>query len=262
LRATHFVGAETFVGKARVEVVAEVDISALELEARDGRYVGGVELLLVTAHRESGEFFRYDQRVDLKLLPQSRDRMLKTWLPIRRSFELKQGGYQAKVVVRDTRSGRVGTVAHRFELPELAGFRVSTPVLSDSHRDGAARVEEQVPAVARREFEQGEELFCRFEVCGAQKDGSGMPRVSMGYAVKHADGSLLKAVAPAEIQPTSLGHLSRLFRFDLQAARPGDYELVMIFYDHVAAKSLELTEAFAVLGAGALERRAQARPGS
>jgi hypothetical protein len=156
----------------------------------------------------------------------------------------------------------VGTVAHRFELPELAGFRVSTPVLSDSHRDGAARVEEQVPAVARREFEQGEELFCRFEVCGAQKDGSGMPRVSMGYAVKHADGSLLKAVAPAEIQPTSLGHLSRLFRFDLQAARPGDYELVMIFYDHVAAKSLELTEAFAVLGAGALERRAQARPGS
>jgi len=261
LRMTHFVGDETILGKARVEVVTEVDLRALELEARDGRHLGGVEFLLVSAQRETGESFRYDQKLELKLLPATRERLRKTWFPIRRDFELPPGSYQAKIVVRDVRSGRVGTVVHRFDVPDLAEFRVSTPVLTAGLREEDEGAPDEVPPVARREFERGEELSCRFEVYGARKDGSGMPRVDMGYVVRRVDGGVLKGVAPAAIQPTSLGKLSRLFRFGLQAAPPGDYELVMIFYDHLAGKSLELTEPFSVLDEGALER-ASARAGS
>ena len=76
----------------------------------------------------------------------------------------------------------------------------------------------------------------------------------MGYVVRRVDGSVLKGVAPAETRPASLGKLSRLFRIGLQAAEPGDYELVMIFYDHVSGKSLELKERFSVLAEGALEQ--------
>jgi VWFA-related protein len=260
LRMTHFVGDETMLGKARVQVVTEVDLRALDLEPREGRYLGGVEFLLVTARRETGEFFRYDQKVDMKLLPATRERLRKTWFPIRREFELPPGGYRAKIVVRDKRSGRVATVAHRFDVPDLGEFRISTPVLTDSRREGAAGAEEEVLPVARRAFERGEELSCQFEVYGAQKDGAGMPRVDMGYVVRRADGSVLKGVAPAEIRPTSLGKLSRLFRFGLQAAEPGDYELVMIFYDHLSGKSLEQKEPFSVLAEGGLEQ-ASARPG-
>jgi VWFA-related protein len=252
LRMTHFVGDETMLGKARVEVVTEVDLRALDLEPTEGRYLGGFDFLLVAARRDTGESFRYDQKVEMKLLPATRDRLLRTWFPVRREFELPPGGYQAKIVVRDKRSGRVATVSHRFDVPDLGAFRVSTPVLADSRRPEGDGAEEQVLPVARREFEQGEELSCRFEVYGAQKDGSGMPRVDMGYAVRRADGSVLKGVAPAEIRPTSLGKLSRLFRFGLQTAEPGDYELVMIFYDHVSGKSLELKEPFAVRAEGSL----------
>ena len=254
LRMTHFIGGETFLGEARVEVVTEVDLGALELEGREGRYLGGVEFLLVTAHRETGEFFRYDQKVEMNLLPGTRDRLRKTWFPIRREFELPAGDHQAKIVVRDMRSGRVGTVVHRFEVPHLDEFRVSTPILSDTGPVEGKDPGERVAPVARRQFEQGKVLFCEFEVYGAQKDGSGMPRVDMGYVVKRADGSVFKAVAPVEIRPTSLGELSRLFRFGLQTAQPGDYELQMIFYDRVAAKSLEIAERFSVLAEGAVEQ--------
>jgi len=259
LRITHFVGDETVLGKARVEVVTEVDLRALDLEPKEGRYLGGLEFLLVTAHRETGEFFRYDQKVDMKLLPATRERLRKTWFPIRREFELQPGGYQAKIVVRDVRSGRVATVAHRFDVPALGGFRVSTPVLADG-REGGEGAEKQVLPVARRAFEQGEELTCRFEVYGAQKDESGMPRVAMGYALRGADGSVVKQVEPTEILPTSLGQLSRLFHLGLQAAQPGNYELVMAFYDHLSGKNLVLREPFSVLAPGALEQ-ASARPG-
>jgi hypothetical protein len=252
LRMTSFVGEETLLGKARVEVVTEVDLRSLDLEVLEGRYRGGVEFLLVAVNSETGDLSRYDQKVELKLLPATRERLGKTWFPIRREFELPQGAYQAKIVVRDRRSGRLATVAHKFDVPDLAGFRVSTPVLTDSRQEGGERAEQATLPVARREFEQGEELVCRFEVYRAQVDGSGMPRVFMGYAVRRADGTVFKRVEPSEIRPTSLGNLSRLFRFGLEAAPPGEYELVMAFFDLVSGKRLEIREAFSVLPEGAL----------
>ena len=258
LRMTHFVGDEAMIGKAKVEVVTEVDLRALELQASGGRYLGGVEFLLVAAHRETGEFYRYDEKVELKLLPATRDRLRKTWLPIRRDFELQAGGYQAKIVVRDMRSGRVATVVHDFDVPDPGAFRVSTPVITDVQERGDGP-EGAAAKLARRQFEQGQMLLCQFDVYGADKDGSGMPRVAMGYVVKGVDGSMVTGVDPAEIRPTSVGKLSRAFRFGLEATPPGDYELVMILYDRLSGKSLELREPFSVLAEGALEQ-ASAHP--
>jgi VWFA-related protein len=251
LRMTTLVGEETTLGKARVDVVTEVDLRAVSLEERDGRYAGGVAFLLVAVHRESGELYRYDQKVELNLLPASRERLGRTWFPIRREFELPTGPYEAKIVVRDPRAGRVATVSHRFDVPELGGFRVSTPVLTDTPPDGAPGAEPPAP-VARRAFERGEDLSCRFEVYGAAVDPTGVPRVFMGYALKRADGSIVRRVEPAEIRPTSLGGLSRLFYLRLQGTEPGEYELVMAFFDRVSGKSLEIREPFSVLAEGAL----------
>jgi hypothetical protein len=252
LRMTSFVQDETLMGKARVVLVAEVDVRALLLEMVEERYRGGIGFLLVAVNRETGDLFRYDQKVDMRFLPATRERLLKTWFPIRREFELPQGSYQAKIVVRDLGSSRVATVAHKFEVPDLAGLRVSTPVLTDAAPERTQETGEQALPVARREFEQGGELYCQFEVYGAKQEGSTFPRVAMGYAVRRADGTVFKLVEPVEIRPTSLGKLSRLFRFGLQGVPPGEYDLVMAFYDILAEKQLEIREPFSVRPAGAL----------
>ena len=127
LRMTHFVREETLLDKARVFVSTEVDIRTLGFEETDGRALGALQVLLVVVGRETGESFRYDQTVELKLLPAEREEMSRTWLPIVRDFELGPGKYQAKIVVRDKATGRVGTVVHELEVPDLASFRVSTP---------------------------------------------------------------------------------------------------------------------------------------
>ncbi|HEY6547346.1 MAG TPA: VWA domain-containing protein, partial [Vicinamibacteria bacterium] len=258
LRMTHFVGEEALLGKARVRLATEVDVRTLDLEERDGRYRGGVEFLLVAARRETGEFSRYDQKVELSLLPATRDRLGKTWFPILRDFELSPGGYQAKIVVRDRRSGRVGTVVHEFDVPALDGFRVSTPVLTDDRGPGGEGPGAEIAPVARREFAPGTPLFCQVEVYGAQKDESGMPQVALGYVVRHADGRVVTRVDPAVVRPTSLGKLSPLIRLSLQSAPPGDYELVMAFLDLVGGKMLEVKEPFSVLAEGASDPAARA----
>jgi VWFA-related protein len=252
LRMTHFVGDEKSLGKAAVLVTTEVDIRALDFEEKEGRSVGELQFLLVVAHRKSGEFFRYDQGVAMKLQPQTRERMARFWYPITRDFELKSGDYQAKMVVRDTRTKRVGTVIHEFEVPSLGALRASTPVLSDTQQGPNAVIAEGLPGgrlvpLARREFPTGSDLLCQFEVYGAKPDEkSGMPRVVHGYLVRRSDGSLLTSMEPSVINPTSLGKLTRMFGFRLVDTPPGDYEILMTIRDDLAGQSMEIVEPFTV----------------
>jgi hypothetical protein len=253
LRMTHYVGDERMLGKAAVVITTEVDVRNLGFEQKDGRNLASLQFLLVVAQRETGEYFRYDQTYNLKLLPATRERLERQWFPISRDFELAPGDYQAKMVIRDVRTGRVGTVMHEFEVPKIDEFRVSTPVLSDQVQ--ATPSAEGVPGgqltvVARREFENNVRLLCRIEVYGAQKDEkTGMPKVSHGYVVRRSDGSLLTAVEPSVIQPTSLGQLSRLFGFLLNDAEPGEYEIQMSVRDELSGKALELREPFTIVPA-------------
>jgi VWFA-related protein len=252
LRMTHFVGDEKSLGKAAVLVTAEVDIRALEFEEAEGRSLGDLQFLMVVAHRASGEFFRYDQGVSMKLQPATRERYSRFWFPITRDFELKSGDYQAKIVVRDTRSKKVGTVIHEFEVPPLGTLRTSTPVLSDTQQNPNSVIAEGLPggrlvALARREFATGSDLLCQFEVYGAKPDEkSGMPKVVQGYLVRRSDGSILTSMEPSVINPTSLGKVTRLFGFRLTDAAPGNYEILMTIRDELAGQSMEILEPFTV----------------
>jgi VWFA-related protein len=263
LRMTHYVGAEKMLGKAAVVVVSEVDVRNLGFEEQDGRSLASLQFLLVVSQRETGEYFRYDQTYNLKLLATTRERLQRQWFPIARDFELAAGDYQAKMVIRDTRTGRVGTVIHDFVVPPIEEFRVSTPVLSDQMQpnpSGEGVPGGQLAVIARREFEQGSQLLCRIEVSGGKKDDkSGMPNVTHGYVVRRSDGQVITAVEPSMIQPTSLGLLTRLFGFRLES-EPGEYEMRMSVRDELNGRALELREPFTIVPAAALPAPAAAAP--
>jgi hypothetical protein len=216
------------------------------LKDDEGRAADTLQYLLVAANRDTGELFRSDQKVDLKLPNETRELLARTWLPIVRDFELRPGRYRAKVVVRDTASGKVGTVSHDFEVPDTSQFRASTPVLSDL-REQAPGGGEQLALVARRDFAQGAALYCQLEVYGATRlEDSGLPRVSMGYEVRDIDGTLLTRDPPSLIAPTPRGAVSRMIGFSLATAAPGDYELSLRIRDELSGKTIVLREPFHV----------------
>jgi VWFA-related protein len=265
IRMTHYVGAEMILGKASVLMVAEVDIRGLTFTEQEGRQVGEIEFLMVVAHRESGEFFRYDQSIKLKLRPSTRQRLNRIWFPILRDFELQSGDHQAKIIVRETATGQIGSVVHEFRVPPLDGFRVTTPILTDNHQKDENGLPVNPQPLARREFPQGEDLLCQFEVYGAEKDESGMPQVLQGYEVRRPDGSVLTRLEPSLIRPTSIGALTRMFGFKLDDATPGAYEMVMTFEDQLSGEKLVLHEPFEVvesLSNATAEKSAAATPSS
>jgi VWFA-related protein len=272
LRMTAYVFDETLMGKSQTLVAADIDIRNLSFEEKDGRSVDTLEFMMVVAHRETGEFFRYDQKMDLKLSPATRKKFEQSWVPVVRDFELKPGLYQAKIVVRDKNAQKIGTLTHEFEVGDPAQFRISTPILSDTLqplKEGDPANKRPVPAMlARRTFTgAGGEgmIYCSIDVYGASKDPkTGMPQVAMGYVVKKAsDGSTVARIDPTPIRPTTLGKLSRLVGVGLNQFEPGDYDFVLQVQDQVSGRAIEQKEAFSVGPAtGAAPAAATAPPAS
>jgi VWFA-related protein len=247
IRMTSFVFDETLLGKANVLVAADVDVSGFAFQELEGRFADTMEFLMVVAHRETGEFFRYDQKMEMKLLPATRERVARSWMPIVRDFELSPGGYQAKLVVRDKNNGSIGTLVHEFEVPDLASLRVSSPILSDTLQPPTEKGATPRPAMAVRRAFAPATIYAQFEVYGAAREkGSAMPKVTAGYQMLRSDGTVAVQVAATQITPTSLGRLARLVGASLAEAQDGDYEFVLTVTDQVANKTVEVREPFKI----------------
>jgi len=249
MRMTAFAGEETMLGKARTLVVIEVNLDEFEFQEGEGRFTDTLEFALVVVHRESGEFFQYDQQIVMKLRPETREFLDQNWYYLERDFELEAGGYQAKIVVRDKNAGTIGTLVHEFEVPDLGEWRVSSPVLTtrvQPYPEG----EEGPPRLlkmANRDFVLGSFMYCQFDIFGAAKElNTGMPHVKGGYEIVGKDGTVLTRVDATLIRPTSLGRLSRLVGAPLNAA-PGDYEFILSLTDEISGKTIEKREPFKIV---------------
>jgi hypothetical protein len=219
----------------------------VEYRQEADRSNGALAFLIEAQHRESGEYYRYDQKIELSLLPETRRKLEQTGYSVAREFTLPSGGYQAKVVVRDLNSGKLGSVVHDFDVPKVGPLRVSTPVLSDSLEQDTSGNRRPVLQV-RRSFATDAVLYCQFSVYGARKeDSSLMPRVRAGYEIRRADGVVFKRTEPTPINPTSVGALLRLHGIALRGAQPGEYELVLTVRDDLADQAVEMREPFEIV---------------
>jgi VWFA-related protein len=248
LRVSSFVFDEVALDQMSVQLAVEIDVRGLAFQTDVDRSTDALAFLIEAQHRESGEYYRYDQKLELALLPETRRKLERDGYGVAREFTLPPGAYQAKVVVRDLNSGQVGSVMHEFEVPKAGSLRVSTPVLSDSLEQGEGGSRRPV-LQARRSFATDAMLYCQYSVYGAARDEKGdlMPRVTAGYEIRRTDGVVFKRAAPTPINPTSLGSLLRLNGIALRGAQPGEYELVLTVKDELAGQSVEVREPFEIV---------------
>lgn len=243
LRALAQIFGEGAPGQARVLLTVEADIRALAFALSGSASRDTLQTLLVVAHRDTGEFTRFDQQFEMALKPETRAGYERTWFPIVRELKLSPGPYQAKVVVRDANSGRVGTVSHDFEVPAEVGLRLSSLVVSDRLRDDGPAESRTPDPIARRRFAAAGVLHCRFEVYGAARDpATGQPSVTAGFSLRRGDGRVLAAAAETPMRPGSDGSLTRSLGVPLDGAPPGRYEVIVLVTDLVAGRSAEARE--------------------
>ncbi len=230
-----------------VVIAAEIDTRALRFKEEDGRAKDQVAFLVEAQHRESGEYYRIDEKIEMSLLPETRQKLEANWYPVVRDLSLPPGGYQMKVVVQDLAGGRIGSVIHEFEVPAPTGFRVSTPILTDTVESPTGAGAPKPVILVRRSFAPQSVLYCQFAVYGATSDpATQKPRVSSAYEIRRAGGAVLKRSPRTTITPTSLGALLRLQGIALPPAEPGPYELLLSIRDEVGNRAIYTKQEFVI----------------
>jgi VWFA-related protein len=164
-----------------------------------------------------------------------------------RELHLHPGIWQARVVVRDPATEKLGSVLHTFEVPEAKGLRVSSPILSNRlERSRVPRAELRLD----RRYKPSDALYCQYQVFGATPDAAThAPRVSGSYAILR-DGQPLQEGPATPIEPNEDGTLQRLIGFGLADYQPGDYTLVLRVKDQLTGTSREIREPFSVGDSG------------
>lgn len=254
LRVAAYSFDEALKDKINVVLAAEIDVRGLGFREEDGRSKDEVAFLIEAQHRESGEYYHFDQKIEMSLLPETRQKLESTWYTVIRDIVLPPGGYQAKFVVRDLGADgrRVGSVIHDFEVPAPTGFRLSTPILSDAVDKASSAGSPRPVILVRRSFAPESVLYCQFGVYGAASDpATHMPRVTSAYEIRRADGTVLKRSPRTPITPTSLGAVLRLQGIALPPAEPGAYELRLSVRDEIANRIMNVKEDFTVEAPGA-----------
>jgi VWFA-related protein len=251
LRASAYVLDNASPTQANVVVATDIDIRDLAFDHLNDRYVDRVSFLVVLLNMQSGERFRSNQKIEMRLLKKTREGFERTWYPVITDLQVPAGPYQAKVVVVDENNSRVGSVAHEFGVPETSGWRVSTPVLSDTlalRKEGSAP--RPIP-LARRSFQAQGRLFCQFAVYGAAtRENGGGGEVVAGFVLQDAGGREIFRGEPAAIQPDSSGGLTRIIGLPLNGLAPGEYSLLLTIEDRVSAKRYERSEPLTIEPAG------------
>jgi VWFA-related protein len=161
-----------------------------------------------------------------------------------RELHLHPGVWQARVVVRDPRTEKLGSVLHTFEVPDTSHFWVSSPILSDRlERSRAPR-----PALRLdRSYRPADALYCQYRVFGAAADPStGRPRVTGSYVILRGGRTVQEGPA-SPIEPASASQVMRLIGFGLAGFEAGDYTLVLRVTDGVSGDTRERTEPFTVV---------------
>ena len=227
---------------ASVLVATEVDIRRLGFERQKDRYEDRLGFVGVVVDLDSGRRFPVNETIALHLTQKSHDAYAQSWYPLVRDFQLPSGTYQAHVAVLDENSRRLGSVVHEFEVPALSGFRVSTPVLSDTLEAAKEGGMPRPAPLARRTFAAKGFLYCLFAVYGAAPGGAGHPEVASGFSLQSAGGREALHGDAAPMRPDSSGNLVRLTGIPLDGLAAGDYTLVLSFEDRVAGVRQERRE--------------------
>jgi VWFA-related protein len=231
-------------GRTRCLIVGEVDIRALGFREEEGRAATSVDFAFVAFARDGGTV-EHAQRVDLKLQPATRERLLRDWYVVTHEMELPAGIHQVRLVARDASSGRVGSVSHRIDVPGRFDFRITTPLVSDTLEPAPRGTPPRLAPIARREFTAGSRVFLSLDVFGAETgDVTGRPRVSMGYSVVRPDGEVMTRLDARPIEPGPDGSLHRVVGFTAEDAGPGEYRIQGEVVDEQTGKVLLFDEAF------------------
>jgi VWFA-related protein len=247
VRAIAYVFGNVNATSSSVLLSVETDLRAFQLRENAGVLTDVLDLRVLVTDLAAGEAKRHERTVEMNLQSRVSKAETSAWYPLSQPFELAPGRYQARLVIRDRNSGRLGSVTHDFEVPLRKGMSLSSLILTDTVEmpvEGSGNPPKPV-LIVRRLLTAGATLYYQYSVFDAGRTPGGETRVRAGHLVRRADGTVVKELKPTPLLPVS-GAMNRFAGLSLAGMPPGDYELIINVTDEVRGETVTVREPFAL----------------
>ncbi len=243
-----------------IDLSAHIDISGIEFRNEGDRHRAQLELVSIIFDENGRTVDNRSEKMELNLRNESLAEARRNGLGYRRLLKLKPGFYQARLLLRQEGTLRIGTANTWIEIPDLARqqFALSSIFLtpSDPRTEKGGLVNEDGQGssnralVYRRFPHQGNLDFLVFAY-NAKIGENGLPDAAIqtqlyaGSRLIYASplGAFFTPDKRQEIDPARLPYRARL---DLSAFEPGSYELRVVVIDRVARSTIKRSINFEV----------------
>src|SRR4030095_1850358 len=176
------------------------------------------------------------QTVNADLTEETYKRALVTGLSYTANTQLPPGSYQIRLVIRETGTGKMGTVSRYFEVPDLTQkqLTMSSILLYEISPTAGKKTPDQLPAT--RVISRKQDLRYASVIYNAKMEG-GKPQVSSKLFISVGDKILFQEPEQKlETAGNGSGQLIRVGQLALAKVPPGRYILTLVVTDPLADK--------------------------
>lgn len=241
--AVDFVELATFSGAI---LNAHINAAGLTFEDAKGRRQSVVEIAGYFFDEDGNQAAGFNERIDINAKPETVKLIQTQGFNYRRLVELKPGLYQARIAVREEKTGRMGSIAAWVDIPDIKNKKLTLSgiMLSEAGNGGFQELADKTaakappenytprPASASRRFKAGGDIDLLLFIYNAKADRNA---VDLAIQTQIFSGSkqifatpLLKIAVAADADLQRIPFPARL---PLSALRPGQYELRLMVID-------------------------------
>jgi len=223
-----------------------IDAGNFRLEEIKGRLQGNLDLAGYFFDERGKVAASFNERININVKPETLERARQQGINYRRMTLLKPGFYQARIAVRESQTGQLGSANGWVEIPAMksnqlmmSGILLSEPSLKTMQLTPTSTAEQNIGSIPRlssasRRFKSGGDMDLLLFVYNAKAEANTVDLVTQTHLFS---GSKLIYASPvvkmAVAQDSDLQRVPYAARVPLKGFPPGSYELRVTVIDRL-----------------------------
>jgi VWFA-related protein len=223
--------------QAQLDVNALVNAKNINFKRTDdGKYQASFDVVGFVFDQLGRSRGGISQTVNADLTEEDYKRALLTGISYTASTQLPPGYYQVRLAVRETETGKMGTVSRYFEVPDLSNKRLTmSSILLYGVEPGAAKnAPEQLTAA--RVISRKQDLRYAAVIYNAKFEGGKSQARSRLIISQNGKMLFEEPEQPVTTPGASAGQLVRVGQLGMSKVTPGRYVLTLVTTDPLADK--------------------------
>jgi VWFA-related protein len=226
--------------KAQVDINAVIDAHKLTFaHTPEGKYQTTFDVVGFIFDQSGRSRGGISQTVNATLTEEEYRRALIAGIPYTASTQATPGYYQARLVVRESATGNIGTISRYFEVPDLNAKRLTVASLFFYGIDPTGANKTPEPLTAARVISRKQDLRYAVAIYNAREE-AGKTQLRTRMIVSQGGKILFEEPEQPVTGRTTNGQIIKIGQLGLSKVVPGRYVLTLVVTDPLADKNRQI----------------------